>query len=120
MTSDKLQLNRASTSALLSLLNLTILPIIGFIALLFVYQKTEPTTIDRYYASLGIKTNLWAAVALILVTGLIFLVGGFNSAWTWVYVVSYFVMVHALFILFATWALTRSWTGQKLKLSLAK
>ena len=84
MTSDKLQLKRASTSALLSLLNLTILPIIGFIALLFLYQKTESNSIDRYYAALGIKTNLWAAVALILVTGSMFLVGGYNSAWTWV------------------------------------
>lgn len=117
MTTDKLQLQRASNAALFSLLNLTILPIIGFIVLLFTYKKTEANRIDHYYTVLGIKTNLWAAVALILVTGLMILLGGFTSPWTWVYVVSYFVIIHAMFILFATWALTRSWTGEKLKKS---
>tara|TARA_R110001606_G_scaffold361754_7_gene515443 strand:+ start:366735 stop:367130 length:396 start_codon:yes stop_codon:yes gene_type:complete len=115
MNTDELQLKRAANSALLALLNLTVLPLIGFIGLLYVYNKTEPNTIDRYYAVLGIKTNLLAAVALLLMTTLMILLGGFDSPWTWVYVISYFVIVHALFILFATWTLVRSWTGEKLK-----
>ena len=71
--------------------------------------------IDRYYVIVGIKTNLVAAVALLLVSALMILLGGFDSPWTWVYVITYFVIVHAMFILFATWTLTRSWTGEKLK-----
>lgn len=114
MTSDDLQLKQASRAALASLLNLTALPVIGFIYLLFLYKKTQAQTIGRYYAVLGIKTNLAAAIALIIVTGLILLLGGFHSPWTWVFVISYFVFVHALFILFATWTLVRSWTGNKL------
>ncbi len=114
METDKRQLKQASKAALMSLLNLTALPVVGFIVLLLHYQKTEPNTLGRYYASLGIKTNLLAGAALLLVTGLMILLGGFASPWTWVFVVSYFVFVHALFILFATWTLTRSWSGEKL------
>ena len=115
MKTDESQLKRAAAAALFSLLNLTVFPVVGFVAVLFMYLKTEPNTIDRYYVVLAIKTNLLAAVALIIVTILMIVMGGFNSVWTWVYVVSYFVFIHALFILFATWTLTRSWTGEKLK-----
>lgn len=114
MEPTDLQLKQASQSSLASLLNLTVLPVIGFIFLLFLYKKTQAETIGRYYAALGIKANLLAAVALIIVTGLMILLGGFESSWTWVFVISYFVFVHALFILFASWVLVRSWTGKKL------
>jgi len=114
MTKDEQQLKRAATSTLLSLLNLTALPVISFILLLLIYNKTEENTLDRYYVALGIKTNLFAGVALLLVTALMILVGGFDSPWTWVYVISYFVFVHAMFILFATWTMVRSWTGKEL------
>lgn len=115
MNTDKLSLKRASLASLLSLLNLTVLPILGFFILLFIYKKTQPSTIDRYYVVLGIKTNLLAAVALFVMTSLMIIVGGFDSAMTWVFVISYFVFVHAMFILFATWAMVRSWTGNELK-----
>lgn len=117
MKADPAQLNRASNAALFSLLNLTVFPVVGFVALLFMKLKTESNSIDRYYVVLGIKTNLAAGAALIVVTALMIYFGGFESPWTWVYVVSYFVFVHALFIMFATWTLTRSWTGEKLKRS---
>ncbi len=115
MDTNELQLKRASNAALASILNLTVLPVIGFIILLLIYKKTSPDTIDRYYTDIGIKTNVYAAIALLLVSGLMIFLGGFDSPWTWVYVISYFVFVHALFILFATWTLVRSWTGEKLK-----
>lgn len=118
MNADDAHLKRATYSALASLLNLTVLPAIGFIILLILYKKTEPNTIDRYYAVLGIKTNVIAAMALLLVTALMILLGGFDSPWTWVYVISYFVFVHALFILFATWTMTCSWAGKRLTKSL--
>ena len=114
---DELQLKRAANAALASLLNLTILPVISFIALLLIYRKTEPDTIDRYHALLGIKINVIAAAVLFLVSALMILLGGFNSPWTWVYVISYFTMVHTLFIVLALWALVRAWSGDKLATS---
>lgn len=114
---DELQLKRAANAALASLLNLTILPVISFIALLLIYRKTEPDTIDHYHALLGIKINVIAAAVLFLVSALMILLGGFNSPWTWVYVISYFTMVHTLFIVLALWALVRAWSGDKLATS---
>ena len=111
---NELQLKRASDAALASLLNLTILPVISFIALLLIYRKTEPDTIDRYHAVLGLKINIIAATVLFLVSALMILLGGFNSPWTWVYVISYFTIVHTFFIIFALWALVRAWSGDKL------
>lgn len=113
-TSNKIQLKRAADAALASLLNLTILPGISFIALLLIYRKTESNTIDRYHASLGIKINLLAAAALFLVCALMIYLGGFDSPWTWVYVITYFTIVHSIFIVFSIWALVRAWTGDRL------
>jgi hypothetical protein len=66
----------ASRSTLASLFNLTFLPVIGFIWLFYLFKKTEPDTIDHYHAWLGIKLNLLAALALGVVTSLIFFIGG--------------------------------------------
>lgn len=111
----KQQLKTASNAALASILNLTLLPVLGFIALLVLYKKTKPNQIDRYHTVLGIKINLIAAAALFLVSALMIFLGGFNSPWTWVYVISYFTIVHTVFIIFAVWALVRSWSGDKLR-----
>ena len=111
---SKSQLNNASNAALASILNLTLLPVLGFIALLLLYKKTEAKQIDRYHVLLGIKINIIAAIALFFVSALMILFGGFNSPWTWVYVISYFTIVHTIFIVIAVWALVRSWSGDKL------
>ncbi len=110
----ELQLKNASNAALASILNLTLLPVIGFIALFLIYKKTTPNNIDYYHAVLGIKINIIAAIVLFFVSGLMIFFGGFNSPWTWVYVISYFTIVHTTFIIIALWALVRSWSGDKL------
>ena len=112
---DELQLKRASDAALASLLNLTLLPVISFIALLWIYKKTTADAIDHYHTLLGIKINLIAAAVLFLVSALMIFLGGFDSPWTWVYVISYFTLVHTIFIVFALWALVRAWSGDRLK-----
>lgn len=111
------QKRRALYAALAALINLTVLPVLAFIALLYIYRTTTPNTFDHYHVVVAIKTSLWAAFSLIVVTTVMILLGGFYSPWTWVYVISYFVLIHALFILFATWTLTCAWSGEKLKKS---
>lgn len=113
-TTEELQIQQASNAALASLVNLSILPVIGFIALIWIYQKTQAGTIARYHAVLGFKINIIAAMVLFLVSALMILLGGFDSPWTWVYVISYFTLVHTLFIVLAVWALVRAWSGDTL------
>ncbi len=108
-------LKRASHATIASLLNLTFLPVIGFIWLMVLASKTQQGTIDHYHAMFAIKLNLIAAVALGVVSLLMVLLGGFNSVWTWVYLIGYFTLVHTAFILMAVWAMIRSWSGQKLR-----
>ena len=108
-------LKQASNASVLSLLNLTLLPGIGFLGLLWLYRQTEENSIARYHVILGIKINLIAALVLLVVSGLMILFGGFKSHWTWVYVISYFTLVHTVFIVLAVWAMVRAWSGDKLK-----
>jgi hypothetical protein len=120
MNSKEKILQRASFISIASLLNLTVLPGIAFLWLLTLFKQTQKNAIDHYYALLAIKVNVLAAIALLLVSGLMIWLGGFDSPWTWVYVLTYFITVHASFVLFATWILTRAWTGEKLKTSILK
>ena len=114
-TVDKQQIKGASNAALASILNLTFLPGIAFIWLMLAINKMPQNSISYYHAKLGIKLNLIAFVALGVVSLLMVILGGFNSAWTWVYVITYFTFVHTTFIILAVWALTRAWSGLKLK-----
>lgn len=114
-TLDKQQIKQASNAALASILNLTFLPGIAFIWLILAINKMPINSISYYHARLGIKLNLIAFIALAVVSFLMVILGGFDSAWTWVYVITYFTFVHTVFIILAVWALTRAWSGLKLK-----
>jgi len=109
------QIKQASNSAIASLLNLTFLPGFAFIYLLYNLKKSNKETIDHYHALLAIKLNIIAAISLFAVSGLMILMGGFDSPLTWVYVITYFTFVHTIFILVAVWAIVRAWSGQKIK-----
>ena len=110
----KQQIKQASRFALLSLLNLTFLPVISFIVLLVKLNKTDKPSFAYYHLLYAIKLNLVAASALILVSLMMIILGGFNSGWTWVFVLTYFILVHSIFILIAVWMLVRSWSGNKM------
>ena len=94
-------IKRASQATIVSLLNFTFLPVTGFIWLMVLVGKTKQDVINHYYALLGIKLNLMAAAALVIVSSLVIILGGFNSVWTWVYLISYFTLVHTAFIIIA-------------------
>lgn len=115
VSEEKQQIKQASNAALASILNLTFLPAIAFIWMLKKLPKANPGSIEHYHLQLGIKLNIIAAIALLLVSGLMVLLGGFDSPWTWVYVITYFTFVHTVFILIAVWAMVRSWSGQRLR-----
>lgn len=108
---DQQAIKAASNAALASILNLTFLPVFAFIWLLLANKNKDQKPLSRYHTLFAIKLNLLAATALIFVSGLMIALGGFDSAWTWVYVITYFTFVHTTFIVIALWALTRAWSG---------
>lgn len=109
----------AEKAAIAGLLNLTLLPGIAFIWLLIqrkhLIVAEQRSLIAVHHNFYALKLNLTAAFFLIVVTTLMILLGGFQSAWTWVYVISYFTLVHSVFILLAVWAYTRANAGKKVK-----
>jgi hypothetical protein len=111
---DKEQIEQASAIALWSLLNLTFLPVFSFIVLLTKIKKCTTESFAAYHLNFAIKLNLAAAAALILVSALMILLGGFNSGMTWVFVITYFISIHTFFILIAVWMLVRAWAGNKM------
>ncbi len=112
-SAEKPEIKAASRAAVASLLNLTFLPGIAFIWLLLQLKKARPGSIEHYHIRFGIRLNLIAALVLFGFSGIMILTGGFQSAWTWMYVITYFTFVHTVFILVAVWALVRAWSGQK-------
>lgn len=110
---DAITVKEASAAAMASLLNLTFLPAIAFIWLL-IKSKNATNKIAHYHFNFAIKLNLIAALALIVASALMIILGGFNSAWTWVYVITYFTFAHTTFIVIAVWALTKAWSGKTL------
>lgn len=107
----------AERAAIAGLLNLTLLPGFAFIWLLIQRKQLilaeGESLIAVHHNFYALKLNLIAAFFLIVVTTLMVLLGGFQSAWTWVYVISYFTLVHSIFILLAVWAYTRANAGKR-------
>lgn len=108
---SKDQIKHASSVALWSILNLTFLPILSFIILLLKLNKFDKNCLADLHVKFAIKLNLIAGTALIAVSLIMILLGGFDSGWTWVFVITYFVLVHTIFIVMAVWALIRAWAG---------
>lgn len=107
-------LRSASKAAMASLLNLTLLPVIAFIWLLIQWRSGEKGGLAHYHVVLAIKLNIAAGFALGSVSVLMLALGGFDSVWTWVYLIIYFTLVHSIFIVFAVWTLVRAQSGQRL------
>ena len=109
------QTRLASNIAMASILNLTFLPGFAFLWLLFKVKATNHQGLARYHLLFAIKLNLLALICLVAVTGLMIVFGGFDSPWTWVFVITYFTFAHTVFIVLAMWALTRAWSGKRIR-----
>jgi len=107
------QIQRASFISMASILNMTFLPGVAFVYVLYRLIKSDENTIDHYHARFAITLNLVAALSLFIISALMLVLGGFDSAWTWVYVITYFTLVHTGFIIIAVWAMIRAWSGQR-------
>ena len=58
------------------------------------------------------SASLWAGALLILANLLIVVLGGYQTAWTWIIVILYFTTVHATLVLLGIFGLARALAGQ--------
>ena len=98
----------------LYLINLLLLPGLGFLALLglfFRYRRDAPP-LARIHLRQTVSASLWAGALLIFANLLIVALGGYDSGWTWVVVILYFTTAHTTLVVLGTIGLARALAGQ--------
>ena len=102
--------NQGRLAHILYLTNITFLPVISFLLLLFLYQKIDKTN-SKFVVShfrQSITANIAAGILLIIVSGLILYFGSFDSVYTWMWLILYVTCVHSILILFGVFAMMRA------------
>lgn len=96
------------------LINLLLLPGLGFIALLWLARRNAHGAgeLARCHVRQTIVASIWSGVLLMAVTLLIVLLGGFNVPATWIVLILYFVCCHAVLIMFGVRGLAHAMSKQ--------
>jgi hypothetical protein len=97
----------------LYLVNLLLLPGVGFIALLWLYRRhiDEAAPLDRAHLEQTLSGSIWAGVLLLGVNLLILLLGGYTGITTWILLITYFTLCHASLVLFGAYGLAQAMSG---------
>lgn len=104
----------ASRSHILYLLNISFLPVLGFVLqiVLWRYARTRCLVFAIEHARQSIIASVTAGGLLTLVTGLILTIGGFASPYTWVVLILYFTLCHSTLILLGIIGYARASAGK--------
>jgi hypothetical protein len=98
----------------LYLVNLLVLPAIGFLALswLFLRSGSQTPALARSHISQSFSASLWGGTLLVFVILLILALGGYQAVNTWTLVILYFTTVHATFVLIGIIGLAKAMAGR--------
>jgi uncharacterized Tic20 family protein len=104
----------AVTAETIYLLNLMLVPGLGFLVLAwlwFKHRQTAPSLAANHLRQ-TFFVSLWGGLLLVSACAGFILFFGLDSAWTWTYVVIYFTCVHSSLILFGVLGLSKAMAGQ--------
>jgi hypothetical protein len=101
----------------LFLANLLVAPGLAFVGLLWLWRRA-PTPLARQHLRQAIAGSLWAGALLGGLSGAILAVGGFDSMWSWLWVILYFTFFHSTLVLFGMVGLSRAIAGQPFRFPL--
>lgn len=104
----------AALAQILFLTNITVLPILSFVILIFLYNKTnteQHSILVQHYRQ-SILANIIAGILLFVVSAFILGFGSFDSVYTWMWLILYFTCIHSMLILFGVFALIKAQAGQ--------
>lgn len=98
----------------LYLTNLTLAPVLGFVALLALYSARYKTTtpLARCHMRQALFGSLWAGVLLVLLNAAILLLGGYHSPYTLVALILYFFSCHSALIVLGMAGLAKALAGK--------
>jgi uncharacterized Tic20 family protein len=110
---------RAVLAEGLYLANLLVAPGFAFLGLLWLWRHTGGDfPLARAHLRQTIAASLWAGALLGGLSALILAIGGFASAWSWVWVILYFTFFHSTLVLFGMVGLSRALAGQRFRFPL--
>ncbi|MGB1109934.1 MAG: hypothetical protein ACPG4N_06245 [Gammaproteobacteria bacterium] len=99
----------------LYLVNLLLLPGLAFLGLLLLFMlnrgaNTPP--LARAHLDQTLWGSLWAGALLVLASGAMVAVGGHESPWVWLVVITYFVTCHGSLVVLGALGLSRAMAAQ--------
>jgi hypothetical protein len=98
----------------LYLVNLLVAPGLAFALLIFMWMKwrRDADVVVRSHLDSALRGSVLAGVMLVAVTLGILGLGGFSSPGTWVFLIIYFVTIHAALVLVGVIGLVRALNNQ--------
>ncbi len=98
----------------LFLINLLLLPGLGFLALMVLWalHRNHPDPLVRNHLRQTGWPSVWGGLFLISISIAIFALGGFDNPWSWVIGVLYFTLIHSTLILLGVLGLSRAINGR--------
>jgi hypothetical protein len=113
LTADERRL--AISAEGLYLVNLLLLPAVGFGVLFWLYLKhyRDAAPLARCHLAQTVRATLWAAIRLRWVPTLILAAGGFDSPVAWTIALLHFITVHTSLVLLGVLGLAKALAGQR-------
>ena len=104
----------------LYLINLLLLPVVGFIALLILYFRNiaQAPMLAACHLRQTLSASIWAGLLLVAVNLAIVLTGGYQSTNVWILVIIYFTSCHATLVLLGVVGLAKAMAGQRYRFPL--
>lgn len=104
----------------LYLINLLILPVLGFLALVWLYYRNIPTAAPLAVCHLQqtLSASLWAGVLLVIANIIIVGLGGYDRPYTWVVGILYFTIGHTVLVVLGLLGLAKAMAGQPFRFPL--
>lgn len=104
----------------LYLANLMLIPGLGFVVLLVLWwrERERAPELARGHLRQTVAASLWAGVLLVAANIAIILLGGYDSAYTWIVVVLYFTTCHSTLIFCGAIGLSRALAGKPFRFPL--
>ncbi len=103
----------------LYLINLLLLPGLGFAALFWLWRKNaDAPPLARNHLRQTVFVSLWGGILIAVFTAAFLLFGGLQWKWTWVLVIMYFVCVHASLVLCGMFGLSCAMAGKTFRFPL--
>ncbi|AXS79275.1 hypothetical protein [Dechloromonas sp. HYN0024] len=111
---EKAGQNLAVLAEAIYLINLLVLPGIGFLLLvgLWFKHKDSAPPLARQHLRQTTLVSLIGGLLIVTLSGLIIDLGGLAWEWTWVALILYFTCIHSTLVLLGMYALIKAMNGQ--------